>query len=443
MHFAGWGGHALLGRIAFETLPDWEKKIIKPDMSPEGMAKPFLGDNVKSVGDKTGYYCAILDLVYYDECRPFATLDDGRWIPHSPPDENMQSAVGSGNGHSRKAATDLTEILLGRMIKAIRADNWEDAIRHGGALGHFLQEPFTPGHAVDNNIFHELFPDPDPDRHVRLHHIFDNASDGFEPLAPELMGASIPEAAFRLQVETDRAIHDGKKLIVPVIRSFYKGEPGSARQKLLAPQCRGAAFLTASAWHTAICIALNRFDEEEKRKLEHLELTRLTPCFWHAWQYVELLPGCLVADKRKIPIHVFGKDNTETLVENGFGMGGHMGVKFYVNGDVYRRFRCSVGLPSRHTENQDEHTDCTFYVEMDTKVNKTYSEDIEYGATTLASHRLKPGKPVHEFDVDITGARTLILRAQSKSYIDPETGKVAWSIPHVAVCEPTLQTCDV
>jgi len=442
MRFPGWAGHALLGRIAYETLPRWEKDLIKPDMSAEGLGKPYIPDIVKTIGDKTGYMCAMLDLIYNEECRPYATLPDGRWIPHTPPDAEWQSSVGSRNPRSPVASTAIVELLMTRMVRAIRADNWEDAIRHGGALAHHLQEPFTPGHAVDNAIFQELFPDPDSSRHVRLHHIFDNASGHFEPRPPDLMGTTIAEAAFRLVVEIDWGIREGKKLIRPVIDSFYEGQPNSRRAELLAGQSQWASYVTACAWHTAICIGLDRFDPGETERLETLPLTQMLPYFWHACEYAEIVPNCLVEEKRKIPIHVWsrtpGGKRTDELVEDGFGMGGHMGAKFYVNGDVYRRFQCRVGLPSRQTEGQTEHTACSFFVEIDSDVNTVYSEDIEYNARTLDSFALIPGEPVRDVDVDITGARSLILRAQSTSYIDAETGQVRFSVPHVAVCEPVL-----
>jgi len=437
-----WGGHALLGYIAYETLPEWEKDLIKPDMSPAALGKPYISAAVKTPADKVAQMCGILDMIYYDECRPYATLPDGRWIPHCPPDANWQASVGSGQMRSPSASVALAELLMTRMIEAIRANDWEDAVRHGGALAHHLQEPFTPGHAVDNSLFHELFPDPDPERHMRLHHCFDAASGAFDPLPPKLMGTTVPEAAFRLLIEIDRGIRQGKKLIWPVIRAVYEGQPADAPSRLLAGQCRMASFATAAAWHTAICIALDRFDEAEAAALERLPLCELVPYFLHAWQYVEILPGHLVREKRKIPIHVWeptpdgGK--AEARIENGFGMGGHMGIKFFVNGDVYPRFRCRVGLPSRHREGQTEHTNARFYVEMDPEVNTVYSEDIEYQAVALAETPLAPGAPVRELEVDLRGARTLILRAQSQSWTDPETGQVAFSIPHVAVCEPVL-----
>lgn len=438
----GWGSHALLGRIAFESLPPRDQARFKLDLSPAAMDKPYFPARVRTAADKTGFMCIILDLVYQDDCRPFATMPDGRWIPHGPPDEAGQAATGSGARIAPDRAVGITEWLMGMMVDAIRRDDWETAIRHGGALGHYLQEPFTPGHSVDNTLFHELFPDPDPSRHIRLHHAFDSASDLFEPTAPVLMGRDVTEAAFRLQIEIDHGVRAGKALIAPVIRSVYEGRPASHRQELLADQCRKAAFVTASAWHTAIAIADSRFDPAEAANLDTLPLTRLPPYFWHACQYVDLLPGCLVERGIKIPIHVWEADGRggkrETRPADGFGMGGHSGIKFFVGHDVMARFRCRVGLPSRHTEGQDAFTRTRFRVETDTTVNRIYSEEILYQATPRFECELKPGAPVQEVDIDLRGAQSLILSARCEPHTDPKTGQSVFSIPHVAVCDPVL-----
>ena len=423
--------------MAFNVLPKWEREMIKPDMSPEALNKPYLPQGITTVDEKVGIMCAILDMIYNDEMRPYGILPDGRWIPHGPPDANWQASVGSCQPASRTAFMEMTEWLLGRMLEAVKKKDWEEAIRYGGAAAHFLQEPFTPGHAINNNLFHQLFPDPDRKRHVRLHHSFDAASGNFKPLPPVLMGTTIPEAAFRLQIEIDRGIRDGMKLVGDVIRSAYAGEPKSAQQKILAGQSRRAAFVTASAWHTVMSIAFNRFDRKEVKALETLNLVSMVPYFIHHCQYVDLLPGNLVKKGRKIPIHVWRVKGKEELVKNGFGMGGHSGIKFFVNGDVYTRFSCRVGLPSRHTEGQTENTNVRFFVEVDAKENTTYSEDMEYRAKRIVNIPLIPGEPVIKIDVSIKGARTLILTAQSSLYKTPE-GKVQFDIPHVAVCNPVL-----
>ncbi len=441
MAYSTWSGHALLGRLAYDALPDWQKELIQLDLSPAAMAKPYFPPSLADSGDKMGFLCAIMDLVYYDDCRPYATLPDGRWIPHGPPDANWQAAGGSGQPKSLTQYVKLIELLLERTIAPMREGNWEEAVRHGGALAHFIQEPFTPGHAVDNAIFHELFPDPVPDRHMRLHHAFDNACGEITPPPPRLMGTSIHECAFRLLLDIERGIRCGKRIIWPVIRSVYEGFPQSMQQQLLKEQSRMAVAITTSAWYTAICIARDRFDPSETAALDRLPLLDIDPYFFHAWQYVETLPGCLVQNKRKIPIHVYEQRNgspAEVEIADGFGMGGHMGIKWFVDGDLYPRFTCEVGLPSRQLEGQTEHLSTRFHVEMDATVNQVYSEDIEYQARSLAVVDLKAGEPLRKIEVDITGARSLILRAQSQPYTDPATGRIAFSIPHIAVCRPAL-----
>ncbi len=440
-NYANWKGHALLGRIAFDTLPAWEQALIKPDMSTSAMTQPYIPEYVKSVADKTGFMCSILDLIYYKDCRPFATLPDGRWIPHSPPDSNMQSSCSSGHPRSPVATIELITWLMTRMIDAIRENEWEEAIRFGGALGHFLQEPFTPGHAVDNQLFHEFFPDPNPQRHIRLHHAFDSASAFFEPKPPVLMGSTTAEAAYRLYLEIERGIREGKKLISTLIQTVYDGHTDLVRQAILANQCKSAVFVTASAWHTAISIAQDQFSDTELQNLDCLDLTEVTPYFVHHWYYTDLLPGHLVQNGLKIPIHVWEKSPTgdlaEKLVHKGFGMGGHMAFKFFIDGGTYPWLSLQVGLPSRQKQGQDEHTSTTFYIDIDPDYNEVYSEDIEYGAQTVFALRLKPGQAVQDVLVDVSKARSLIIRAQTDPYED-EDGKINFSIPHIAVCNPLL-----
>lgn len=384
-----------------------------------------------------------MDLVYYDECRPYVTFPDGRWIPHGPPDDHGQAATTSGESVSSLVSAVIIETLMNKMINDIRRDVWEEAIRHGGALGHFVQEPFTPGHAVDNNELQQLFPDPDRGRHIRLHPAFDCGTTDFKPLAPVLMGATVPEASFRIQIEIDRGIRRAKKLAGKIIELVYKHEKHrrAERKKILAGQSRAAVWLTSCAWYTAICIARSRFLKSELSSLANLNLISLTPYFWHHCQYFDLLPGCLVKNNRKIPIHVFSSEKKrfkkDRLVANGFGMGGHMGCKFFVNGDVYRRFSCRVGLPSRHTEGQSVNTRVEFRVETDRKLNKVYSEELKYGGHVIKNVLLQPGHPPKLIDVDITGARALMLVCESRPYRDNQ-GRLRWEVPHVAVCEPVL-----
>lgn len=440
----GWRGHASFGLHAFAVLPQWQREMVRPDMSPEALDQPYLPQAISTPGEKMGYMCTIMDLVYHEACRSYATLPDGRWIPHGPPDTGWQWVSGTGGPPDPKAALEITELLLKRTIKPMREGDWEEAIRHAGALGHFLQEPYTPGHAMDNDFFHRLFPDPDPTRHIRLHHAFDAGPPHIEdPLPPKLMGTTVAEAAYRLQVEVARGIRSGMKHVPEIIRSYYQGEPLEARETILAPQARLATFVTASAWHTAFCIAFNRFEATETAALTGLDLTTVPHYFLHHCQYTDVLPGCFVQKGRKIPMHVWIEsgdgEKQEQCVKHGFGMGGHMGIKWYVRGDIFPRLQLGVGLASRHTEGQCARTRCRFSVQIDTEVNRTYSEDMLYGGETVAEIELQPGTPVQQIDVNIEKAASIILVTRCEPQTDPGTGEIVFYNPHVGVCEPRLK----
>ena len=108
-----------------------------------------------------------------------------------------------------------------------------------------------------------------------------------------------------------------------------------------------------------------------------------------------------------------------------------------VNGNIYRRFACRVGLPSRQREGQTDKTCVEFRLEVDRKLNRVYSEELKYGGRVLARVTLRPGIPPIKTVVDISGARTLMLICESKPGRDP-SGHIKWEVPHVAVCEPVL-----
>jgi len=120
------GGHSLLGQIAFSTLPRWEKNLIKPDMTRDGLDKPYFPKGISTVEEKVGLMCSILDWVYYEEMRSYTLLPDGRWIPHSPPDAHGQSCVGSCQMRSNTVFLEMIEWLLGRMLEAVEKRDWEE-----------------------------------------------------------------------------------------------------------------------------------------------------------------------------------------------------------------------------------------------------------------------------------------------------------------------------
>lgn len=424
-----WTGHSLLGLRAAEGMPDWEiEKISATDMSPNAIGKAYMPP-INTVREKLAAYCLILDWVYQEEFSKYARFSNGKWVPHSP-------LSGSHGSFSFTANTDLLATLMTRLIEGLQAGNWDEAICHAGVLGHFVQEPFTPGHAMKNELFKELFPDPDPTRNIKLHGGFDSAGGAFPPPQPRLLGRTVKEAANRLFCEMYKGLKEGYQYIEPVIRSVYRGDPPLVQQALLMGQSQLAAQATVSAWHTAFCIAFNRFDSAEVKSLDSLLLTDLPYYDHHLNRYDELSTGYLTDDdNRKAPMTVFTPDGEQTFA-HGFSLYGHGAIKYFLNG-AYSRFRFGLALPSRILRGQDGHTRLDFTIETDDKENRVYSEDILYGGKTIFREEVRAGFALKWVEVEIKDAIALIISSRATPWTDKD-GIVQFSVPDLVIAEPML-----
>lgn len=429
-----WSGHGILGLRAAQGLPQWETDMLKPDMSEAEIGKPFMPP-ITNVTEKLGAYCLILDWIYQKEYAPYARLEDGSWVPHHP-------VYGPTGGISEPGNNDLIIDFFEKIIHALKTAQWEEAVRQAGAFGHFLQEPFTPGHSTSNALFEQFFPDPNPLRHWRLHYCFDSASGDFAPPVPVLMGTTPKEAAFRIFNYIKKGIRSGRALIGDVVAAAYRGNTLEENQHvykaLLRRQSEMSSYITCCAWHTAFCIAFDRFEEKELAALGNFDLTEAEPYYMHPSKYVHIVPGKLADAKGWLrPIEVWGENKSIRTFEKGFGLFGHSGYKYFINGN-FSHFSFKLGMPARITELQNEHTDLHFSIEVDSGQNDSTSEDIEYKAQARPLEcRLRAGEPVKEYSVDIRGADTLIISSRSIPYTT-EAGEVRYATADLAIIDPVL-----
>ena len=430
-----WMGHSLLGLRAAQGLPEWEIALLDTDMSDEAIRKSYMPE-INNVREKLGAYCLILDWVYQKEFEHYARQSNGKWVPHAPVGADF--TAGGGKPLCYSANVQLLMNLFENLVNALRKKDWNEAICHAGVIGHFVQEPFTPGHSFDNKLFLELFPDPDPGRNIKLHWSFDRASGDFPPPEPRLLGTDIPEAASNLFAEMYKGMKEGFRYIEPVIKATYRGDPPEVFRSILAGQSRKAAAATANAWHTAFCIAFNRFDQEESEKLLRTDLCSIPPYDHHLNTLDNLVYNCITGtDGRKQPMIVIDENGDgEKTFSRGFSLYGHGSVKYYLNG-VYSKLRFYLGMPSQMLRGQTEHTLLDFSVETDDKENTVYSEDICYEATRVYGEELRAGMPLHRVEVDITGAKTVIISSRATPWIN-EQGVACFSVPDLVIAEPEL-----
>ena len=121
-----WEGHAILGLRAAQGLPQWEIDTLKPDMSPAEIGKVFMPP-ITNVREKLGAYCLILDWIYQKEYASYARRSDGSWIPHHP-------VSAPGGSPSEQGNNAFITALLEQLIADLRKGEWEEAVRHAGAL---------------------------------------------------------------------------------------------------------------------------------------------------------------------------------------------------------------------------------------------------------------------------------------------------------------------
>lgn len=430
-----WDGHALLGLRAAEGLPEWEIELLKTDLSQETIRRPCMPE-IRTVREKLAAYCLIPDWIYQKEFERYARLPNGKWLPHTPVDS--ECSAGGGKTVSFSANVQLLSALFEDLIHDLQNADWDSAICRAGAMGHFIQEPFTPGHAFDNRLFQELFPDPDPGRNLKLHWAFDCAGGAFPPPKPHLLGQTIPEAANLLFSQMFKGMKRGYRYIEPVIRSVYRGDSPEVRRALLMGQSELAAQATVSAWHTAFCIAFDRFASEETRLLDGMDLNVLPPYDHHLNILDNLVCDCITGtDGRKHSMTVRSGDaSSEQTFAKGFALYGHGGIKYYLNG-VYSKFCCYLGMPSQMLRGQDEHTHLDFSIETDDKENTVYSEDICYNGKKNYTEELYAGMPLKSLNVDIRGAKTLILSSRAVPWRD-KNGTARFSVPDLIIAEPKL-----
>lgn len=78
-----------------------------------------------------------------------------------------------------------------------------------------------------------------------------------------------------------------------------------------------------------------------------------------------------------------------------------------------------------------------FSIETDDIENTVYSEDICYNGTRIYSAELSAGMKLRKIEVDISGAKCLIISSRAVPWIN-EQGIATFSVPDLVIAEPEL-----
>jgi len=141
------------------------------------------------------------------------------------------------------------------------------------------------------------------------------------------------------------------KKIIPMVQSFYKDDYERIKVYLTETAIFSSEVL-ADALHTSFCIAYNKFEEKDIKKLGIAEVNKFTPYKWTGWApypyfYPVIRNSNMSLDKKFKPVSLKLKINGKVKeIKKGFGVGAPFQITFILPKKVYKKFCCFIGLDS-------------------------------------------------------------------------------------------------
>ncbi|MBM80447.1 MAG: hypothetical protein CMJ78_07630 [Planctomycetaceae bacterium] len=327
-----WGkGHRLIRLWAVARLPKWQRELIGKE-SLDRLCRDYTSLQDKHAGRKA------------PELDPYCIVPGVRLSLH---DVNAAEP-------SAKAKLWYLDQIIGRLQK----DEIDEAMKFLGVLCHWNEDPGSPGaHSspVSELQIKTLIPPPkDKERFNYLYGaggIMDagNYKIADVPYRPRLLGRTIKEAALRIYQHQRLLRQEAGTHIIPIIQDVMHGDGRKADEHRAAAALVNARH-TADVIYTVLCLATNRFEDEQPTWTEQ-PLADWLPEFRgrmipHPYYVTPFLVNQAMDAKRKL--HPLEFPNQRGEISSGYGMGTPFSLDFVLApGDVYQEFRCRVGLHAK------------------------------------------------------------------------------------------------
>jgi hypothetical protein len=321
-----------------------------------------------------------------------------------------------------------------KSVDALKAGQTGDAARYMGTISHLIEDFGSPSHTVPgDNMFTLLqqFMPPTPVMEGKLLHGPIENGDFAVSIAdyqPQLLGASVEEASWRLLHRVHEAIINARSTTVPIIRALYANDRAAVVEHQLRAATKDAQ-VVADAMHTIICLGSARFDTEAQAQRQRVSIARFWPVeavnlfypqshffsapFWgHASSGVVMENGTKAAP---IKLRVAGNDGgvSEKHFAEGISVGMGKPLTFHLPKGVYRRFTVVVGLQSGIGDKG--------------RVEFTVLGDGKILASVVASG----SEPARDIACDISGVAQLQLKVNSRGP-DAKSNYAVWAEPVLA-----------
>jgi hypothetical protein len=330
------GQHMVMGRCAFDALPAWEREVWQ-NRREAIAANSLVPDEYFHAKERYAKYCV---------------MGNGQVIPHGPTDDDWATCVFA---RARSLEPHRYTILyyLGKLVETIGAGDIGESAMFAGVFGHFLQDCSQPAHLMHNDRLYELVERPEG-RYLNLHRKLDGADPDEEALRqiePRLLGTTVVEASFHLRAQYESMIQRSLKALVPLISAAYAGDTAAMTRAITGPY-RTATFLTASAWHTAHCIAAQRFDQRDLGQLNRVALSGVPYTSGFSidpYGFRPLMDEAADGRGHTLPLSLKVESGHGAGKPETFSKGIAMSwgdILYDIPGGTYREFRAKIGLLS-------------------------------------------------------------------------------------------------
>ena len=393
--------HHAITKGAIDVLPAWQKELL-------GVESEAL----------IGNYCLIPDNVFTDKANAkFAVLG-------SKPTEvyllNLHLPA------QQQENLETMSFFLGKAVEAIQAGKIGDAARYMGTLCHQIEDYGSPSHTVpgDNmfTLLQQFLPPPEHMQDQLLHGPIESGEIEvvIKDYQPQLLGASVEEAAWRLLHRVNDEIINARSTTIPIIQALYAKD----KEAQVAAQLKAATFdakVVADTFHTILCLGAKKVDAQQHTALDHIAIGSFFPIeaaslyypqsqffsqpYWgHARSGVTLEGG-----KKAVPLKLMVGDKAQTFA-NGISVGMGRSLTFHLPKGVYHKFTALAGL----------------HPELGAKGRVEFT--VLGDGSPLATAIVNGSEPAHSFDCSLEGVAELQLSATSRG-LDSKSNYAIWGEP--------------
>lgn len=333
--------HAAITAAAFDALPAWERELLAGQRETLIELDCMIPDLARAAAHKKtlGRYVA---------------LPNGDPFTHEP--------------NSREHNTAQMLHYFTQAVERVRAGELDEASRYAGCLLHFLEDCGSPAHTMPGDNQHGYMQDllevPAAFKDRPLHGLIEAGALEIDLAGyrPQLLGTAPEEGVMHLTERLHAEIRNARAQVIPILQGVFRG----AQAEIDAARRRAAtmdAQVAADALHSILAIARQRFEPEERARLDVVDVAALTPLevvgssYFPQYSYFSnpyfgfpVRGAILEEGEKRQPLAlraVEGGEARERELARGLGLGTGCRVTYAIPLKTYERFECLVGLHAR------------------------------------------------------------------------------------------------